>query len=204
MLDQIVVIVSVTVLVMIAPGPDMVLVLRNTLLAGRRAGLQTSTGILTGNLVHITYCVVGIGVLIARSIVAFSILKYAGALYLVYLGIASFRSRPETLAPAIDAGQRNMRTWFVQGLANNLLNPKGTLFYLGVFTVVIRPETSHWTMLMLICIMMLVSSSFWLLFVYTLDRPAVREVMRRSHQAVNRVSGAVLILLGLRLASAER
>jgi threonine/homoserine/homoserine lactone efflux protein len=76
MLDQLLVVVSVTTLVMVTPGPDMVLVLRNTLIAGRRAGLQTSMGILGGNLVHITYCLVGVGLLISRSILAFSALKY--------------------------------------------------------------------------------------------------------------------------------
>src|SRR5574341_1272938 len=97
MLDQISVIVSVTFLVMVSPGPDMVLVLRNTFTSGRRAGLQTSMGILSGNLVHITYCVLGIGLLISRSIVAFSTLKYAAAAYLIYLGIMSFRSGAKTL-----------------------------------------------------------------------------------------------------------
>jgi threonine/homoserine/homoserine lactone efflux protein len=71
----------------------MVLVLRNTFVGGRRAGLQTSMGILSGNLVHISYCVLGIGVLISQSILAFSALKYAAAVYLIYLGIMSFRSR---------------------------------------------------------------------------------------------------------------
>ena len=64
-LDQILVIVSVTALVMVSPGPDMVLVLRNTFAGGRVAGLQTSVGILSGNLVHITYCMLGIGLLIS-------------------------------------------------------------------------------------------------------------------------------------------
>ena len=64
MVDQILVIVGVTFLVMVSPGPDMVLVLRNTFLGGRLAGLQTSLGILAGNLVHITYWVLGIGWLI--------------------------------------------------------------------------------------------------------------------------------------------
>ena len=74
MLDQILVIVSVTSLVMVIPGPDMVLVLRNTVVDGRRAGLQTSVGILSGNLVHITYCLLGIGLLISKSVIAFSVL----------------------------------------------------------------------------------------------------------------------------------
>src|SRR5688572_19417256 len=149
-LDQILVIVSVTCLAMVTPGPDMVLVLRNTFVSGRHAGLQTSIGILSGNLVHITYCVLGIGLLISQSIIAFSALKYAAAAYLIYLGIISFRSGARTLDATDRDGWRPDRTWFIQGLVNNLLNPKGTLFYLGVFTAVITPDTSASTMLVLI------------------------------------------------------
>ena len=204
MLDQILVIVSVTALVMITPGPDMVLVLRNTLVDGRRAGLQTSIGILCGNLVHITYCVIGIGVLISQSIVAFSILKYAGGAYLIYLGIVSFRSGAKTLTTGDTGVLQHRRTWFVHGFVNNVLNPKGAMFYLGVFTLVINPDTSSGAMLLLIGTMMLVSASFWLLFVSTLDRPTIRRSIERSQQAVNRVFGVLLIVLGIRLASTQR
>ena len=204
MLDQIAVIVSVTFLVMVSPGPDMVLVIRNTLISGRRAGLQTSTGILLGNLVHITYCVLGIGLVISQSIVAFSMLKYAGAAYLIYLGIMSFRSRAKVLDTAEIQGTRTNKAWFVQGFVNNLLNPNGTLFYLGVFTVVITPDTSASAMLVLICTMMLVSASFWLLFVYTMDRPTIRDLIERSQQTVNRIFGVLLVLLGMKLASTQR
>lgn len=204
MLEQVLVIVSVTALVMISPGPDMVLVLRNTLVSGRRAGMQTSIGILSGNLVHITYCVLGIGLLISRSIVAFSALKYAGAAYLIYLGIMSFRAEAKTFDANDIERCRRSRPWFVQGFVNNLLNPKGALFYLGVFTTVITPQTSASGMLLLVSMMMLVSASFWLLFVYTLDRPAIRESIGQSQQAVNRIFGVLLVLLGIRVASMSR
>jgi RhtB (resistance to homoserine/threonine) family protein len=204
MLDQMLVIVSVTFLVMVSPGPDMVLVLRNTFLSGRRAGLQTSMGILSGNLVHITYCVLGIGLIISKSIVAFSALKYAAGAYLIYLGIRSFRSGANTLGTNDIEGRRPKRSWFVEGFVNNLLNPKGTLFYLGVFTMVITPETSASAMLLLIFTMMLVSASFWLFFVYTLDRPAIHEFIERSEKIVNRIFGGVLVLLGMRVASLRR
>jgi RhtB (resistance to homoserine/threonine) family protein len=204
LLDQILMIVSVTFLVMVSPGPDMLLVLRNTFAGGRGAGLRTSVGILSGNLVHITYCMLGIGLVISQSILAFSTLKYAGAAYLIYLGVMSFRSGARTLdTNGIDAGRPN-RAWFVQGFVKNLLNPKGTLFYLGVFTVVIAPETSANTMLVLILCMMLVSASFWVFFVYTVDRPIIRDSLARSQQTVSRIFGAVLILLGLRVASMSR
>lgn len=204
MFDQILVIVSVTFLVMITPGPDMVLVLRNTFVGGRRAGLHTSMGILSGNLVHVAYCVLGIGLLISQSIMAFAALKYAAAAYLIYLGIMSFRSGARKLDTSdVERRRRNGR-WFVQGFVNNLLNPKGTLFYLGVFTTVITPETSPRAMLLLIFSMMLVSASFWLVFVFTLDRPTIRELLERSQQTVNRVCGVVLLFLGVRVASMSR
>ena len=204
MLHQLLVIVSVTFLVMVSPGPDMVLVLRNTFVSGRRAGLQTSMGILSGNLVHITYCMLGIGLLISQSILAFSAFKYAAAAYLIYLGIMSFRSGAKTLDTSGVEGLRPNRTWFVQGFVNNLLNPKGTLFYLGVFTIVITPETQASAKLLLIVSMMLVSASFWLFFVYTLDRPTIREFIDRSQHTVNRIFGGLLVFLGVRVASMSR
>jgi len=199
-LDQLLVLVSVTALVMVIPGPDMILVLRNTFVGGRRAGLQTSAGVLSGNLVHITYCVLGIGLIISQSILVFSALKYAGAAYLVYLGIVSLRSRTTVLDTGATDGRRPNRTWFAQGLANNLLNPKGTLFYLGVFTTIIDPDTSPATMVLFVLAMMTVSASFWLLFVYTLDRPVIRRSVERSQLTVNRIFGALVLLMGLRVA----
>ena len=204
MFDQILVIVSVTFLVMISPGPDMFLVLRNTFAGGRRAGLQTSMGVLSGNLVHISYCVLGIGVLISQSIVAFAALKYAGAAYLIYLGIMSFRSGDQRFDMNDVVDRRPDRRWFVQGFVNNLLNPKGTLFYLGVFTTVITPGTSASAMILLVVIMMLLSASFWLFFVCTLDRRTIREFLHRSQRTVNKVYGAVLVLMGVRVASMSR
>ena len=204
MLNQLLVVVSVTSLVMVIPGPDMVLVLRNTFVTGRRDGLHTSLGILAGNLVHITYCLLGIGLLISKSIVAFAALRYAGAAYLIYLGIMSFRSGTTTLDAGDCEHRRFEKPWFVQGFVNNILNPKGTLFYLAVFTTIIAPGTSASAMLLLVSSMMAVSASFWLLFVYTLDRPAIRAHIERSQQRVNRMFGALLLLLGVRVALMQR
>jgi len=182
----------------------MVLVLRNTLISGRGAGLHTSMGILSGNLVHITYSVLGLGVLISQSIVAFSVLKSAAAAYLIYLGVMSFRSGTKTL-DANDVDSRPTHdAWFIQGFVNNLLNPKGALFYLGVFTMVMTPETPARTMLVLSFIMMLVSAAFLFVFVSTLARPAIRGFIERSQQTVNRIFGVLLIVLGMRVASAQR
>lgn len=204
MLEQLLVVVGVTFFVMISPGPDMVIVLRNTLIGGRSAGLRTSAGILVGNAIHILYCVLGIGWLISQSIVAFGILKYAAAAYLVYLGITSFRAGGESLDADVADTRSLHRGWFVQGFVNNVLNPKGALFYLGVFTMVITPETSVGATLILILCMKLVSAAFWVVFVYTLDRPVIRRVLERGQHLVNRVFGVLLVALGVRVAAMER
>lgn len=204
MLDQVMIIVGVTVLVMFSPGPDMAIVTRNTLLGGRNGGLQTSLGVLTGNLVHIAYCVLGIGWLISQSVVAFATLRYAGAAYLVYLGIASlFASDMKGSQPSILA-RRRAGNWYLQGFINNVLNPKGTLFYLGVFTMVITPGTTVVTTLLLVMIMMLISGGFWLFFVATLDHPAVRRRLDHSQRLINRTFGVLLVSLGLRVALLEQ
>lgn len=204
MLDQILVVVGITVLVMISPGPDMVIVMRNTLIGGRAGGLKTSLGVLTGNLVHITYCAVGIGWLISQSILAFTVLRYAGAAYLIYLGFMSLRAAGKSVDLRTDTAAASGRTWFAQGFVNNILNPKGTLFYLGVFTMVITPETSVAAALLLVAVMMSVSASFWVFFVYTLDSRAVRKTLEQGQRVVNRVFGGLLIFLGVRVAVMDR
>ncbi|WP_193180057.1 LysE family translocator [Nisaea sediminum] len=204
MLDQIIVILGITTLIMISPGPDMVIVMRNTIIGGRAAGLKSSLGVLTGNLVHITYCAIGIGLLISQSILAFNILKYAGAAYLIYLGVMSFFASDTKLSVRdLEPRAANQR-WFLQGFLNNILNPKGTLFYLGVFTMVITPETATGTTLLLVAIMMAVSALFWIFFVFTLDTGMVRRVLERGQKLVNRIFGGLLIFLGIRVAFLER
>jgi threonine/homoserine/homoserine lactone efflux protein len=204
MLHQLLIVSSVTALAMVTPGPDMALVLRNTIVGGRRAGLHTSLGVLAGNLVHVTYCLLGIGWIISKSILAFATLKYAAAIYLIYLGVASFRAGEVRMNDDTIRAQRSGNQWLMQGWVNNVVNPKGTLFYLGVFTVVIAPDTTAGTMVMLVSCMMLVSASFWLLFVYALDRPLVRNCLGRSQRAVNAMCGALLLYLGLKVAFSDR
>ncbi|WP_420404713.1 LysE family translocator [Nisaea sp.] len=204
MIDQILVILGITMLIMISPGPDMVIVMRNTIIGGRAAGLKSSLGVLTGNMVHITYCAIGIGLLISQSILAFNILKYAGAAYLIYLGIMSFFATETRLSVKHLEPRAVNQRWFLQGFLNNILNPKGTLFYLGVFTMVITPETATGTTLLLVAIMMGVSAAFWVFFVFTLDTGIVRRVLERGQKLVNRVFGGLLIFLGIRVAFLER
>lgn len=186
---------GLTVLIMISPGADLALVTRNTVVGGKTAGGWTSAGILTGNLVHLSYSLLGLGLVIAASGTAFAVLKWVGGAYLMYLGVQSLRqasSEPEELAEAIDPSPR----WWVQGLLNNLLNPKGPLFYLGVLAAFVSADSSVVYLMLLAATTLSVSTAFWVLFVYVLQISAVRQRLLLGGRWVNRVLGVVLMALG--------
>ena len=203
MLTELLAVAGLTVLIMISPGPDFALVARNTVLGGKGAGGWTSAGVLTGNLVHIVYCLLGIGWLIANSIVAFTVLKLAGGAYLIFLGVQSLRlsakADGDLEAPASGGRASENRKWWVQGLLNNLLNPKGPLFYLGLLSVFVHPDSSGLYMVQLVLTTLSVSAAFWVLFVYVLQISQVRGRLLEAGRWVKRLLGAVLIALGLRL-----
>ena len=123
MSEKLLIVLGVTTLCMLSPGPDMVLVMRNTLTGDRRRGGLTALGVLAGNLCHIGYCAVGLALLISRSPVVYNVLRIAGALYLVYLGIQGLRNAnsgpPDPIASTdtrrdafIDLTRRFEQTWY--------------------------------------------------------------------------------------------
>ena len=200
MIEKLLLVVSVTTLCMLSPGPDMILVMRNTLTRDRRYGGLTALGVLTGNLVHIGYCTLGLALLLSQSPVAYNVLRISSAIYLVYLGVRSLRSDHATdAAPATSASWRPTSAYW-QGFVNNVLNPKGALFYLGVFSQLITPDMSLAQTTLLVAVMVSVSAVFWILFIQTLHLPLIRSGLDRSKVAIERVFGVVLILFGARVA----
>lgn len=191
-------IVGVMWLCMLSPGPDMALVMRNTLRTGRAAGAATAAGVMTGNLVHIGYAALGLGWLVAHNQLVYDALRYAGAAYLVYLGVHSIRAalRPS----AAQAPPERPGSAYRQGVLNNLLNPKGALFYLGVFATLITPATPLGQTLAMVAAMVATSGVFWLLFVWLLQLERVRGAISRAARSVDAAFGVLLVALALRVA----
>jgi RhtB (resistance to homoserine/threonine) family protein len=128
-----------------SPGPDFALVLKQSLVHGRRTALATTWGIGAGNLLHVTYSLLGLGLLIRSSEVWFNAAKFAGAAYLAWLGVQSLRARPrnEALADAAMTGVRlpGGRSAFAAGFFTCALNPKATLFFISLFALLVSPRT---------------------------------------------------------------
>ena len=127
--------VAVAALLIVTPGPDTALVTRNALLAGRRAASFTTLGIGVGSIIWALASVLGIAVLLEESVVAFTVCKFVGAAYLVYLGLRSLignfpgSKQAAVTTPTPQATSLGKRVAFRQGLPNNLFNPKaGAIF----------------------------------------------------------------------------
>lgn len=134
---------SVSILINLAPGPDMLYTAARSLSQGARAGIFSAIGIFTGCLFHISAAVFGLSAIIENSVLLFSIIKYAGAIYLIYLGIRSLLDKNATnkrieALPAI-----SNRKIFVQGMITNILNPKVAIFFLSFLPQFINPQSSH-------------------------------------------------------------
>ena len=196
---------GIAALLTILPGADMALVAKVTLLDGRRAAFFTSLGICAGLPVHATASALGLSLILATSAEAFTVVKFAGAGYLAYLGIRTIRDsfRPASAAVAAAGRARTSRSAFAQGWLSNVLNPKVALFYLTFLPQFISPGDNVLVKSLLLAAIHAVMGLVWLpLYAYAIDRIGV--VVRGARRWLERLSGTALIGLGVRLALERR
>jgi threonine/homoserine/homoserine lactone efflux protein len=187
----------------VVPGPAVLYIVARSVDQGRLAGFVSALGIATGSLVHVTAATIGLSSLLASSATAFTIVKYAGAVYLIVLGIRRLMTR-EVLEEAVVRGQRSRRSLFANGVVVNVLNPKTALFFLAFLPQFVDPETGSATVEILVLgliftLIALASDSTWALLAGTLGGWLKRS---RWYLGVKRwVTGLVFVGLG---ASATR
>ncbi len=196
----------VHLLAVASPGPDFAVVVRESVTQGRRVGSWTALGVGCGIFVHVAYSLLGIGLIVSQSIVLFNLFKWLAAAYLVYLGWRALRARPMNLE-AIDGTNapvaRSAWRAFVIGFVTNGLNPKATLFFLSLFTVVISPDTPLLVQAGYGLYLAGATALWFLLVAWLFSRGRVRAGFARMGHWFDRLTGAVLIGLGARLALSE-
>jgi threonine/homoserine/homoserine lactone efflux protein len=187
-----------------APGPDMLFVLAQSARGGARRGLIAVAGIISGGTVHIGAAAIGLSALLVRSALLFSLVKYAGAAYLIYLGVRTLLAReqaPQAAAQADDAA--NGSAPFVQGLVTNVLNPKVALFVVSFLPQFVEPSRGQigWQIAELGCIWY--ATAAVVLSAVALAGSAFDAWRRRNPtaQRVERyVTGTIFVALGARVA----
>lgn len=186
---------------MISPGPDFLVVVKNSLKYSSRIGSYTAVGIALGLVIHMTYCILGLGLVISQSILLFNVIKYLGAAYLICIGIASFLSKDEPLQLDMKKDVQTLSPMRAvkMGFLVNALNPKATLAFVSLFSAFITPETPL-RISLAFAGFAIVSALVWFSFVasiFTFQK--VRCIFEKAKTRVDRTIGILFVSLGLKV-----
>ncbi len=193
---------AASVALLLIPGPAVLYIVTQSAEQGRSAGLASVAGIHIGTLVHILAAAIGLSALILASAVAFSVVKFAGAAYLVYLGVRKLLERD--WASEGEPPRAPLRRVFARGAVVNVLNPKTALFFLAFLPQFVDTDRAAvWSQVVVLGLVFialgLISDS-----IYALVGDAVGSLLRRRATAMRRVSGTIYIGLGAVAAFARR
>lgn len=201
---------AISLVVIMSPGPDTALVLRNSLWGNRRSGAATAFGVATGLAIWTASASLGLAALIRASEPAFLVLKLVGAAYLIYLGSQALlsairpRSATDPALPLVPA-PRNRGASYRQGLLSNLANPKIAVFFTTFLPQFVPANTAELPALLVLGLIFCLITATWLVL-YAVVAARVAQVLRRPrvHKAIEGTTGLVLVGFGLRLAIDRR
>lgn len=193
-------------LLILVPGPDNALVVRNALRGGRRHGRATAAGVLTGLLVWAAAAALGLSALLQASRVGYDVLRYAGAVYLVWLGVTSLRAgRPAVAAEEGGDPPRAVRLAYLTGVTTNVFNPKVGIFFITFLPAFIPHGASVGAMSVLFGAMFVLETAVWFaLLLWLVGRGSSWLRQPRVQRRLERITGVVLIGFGVRLATERR
>ena len=203
-----------------SPGPDFALILKQSIRYNRRIAIYTSVGIAAGIIVHVTYSLVGIGLLIASDERLFTALKYIAASYFCYIAWHCLRAKnpavevstptrrdaddkpstaTETTTEQSSANNPSAKKAFFNGFLINALNVKATLFFVSLFSVVIAPETAL-SIKVGYGVYLVAATAAWFCFLsYVLTQEKVRVILQRKGYILDRIMGVILVILAVQL-----
>ena len=197
--------ITVSWALIIAPGPDMLYVITRGMTHGRRAGMLSALGVICGILVHTTAAACGLTFIFQTSAVAFLIVKFSGAAYLIYLGIKAWQDKNIFELPAYSEVSAHRLFW--QGVLSNVLNPKIAIFFLAFLPQFVDRSSTQviWQLIVLGLTFALLGLAFLLVVGYCSGSIGSWITRRPQYgQFLGRLSAGILIALGVRLALTER
>ncbi len=198
--------VALAIVVIVTPGPDTALTIRNTLVGGRPAGVATAVGVAVGQATWSLATSVGVAALLVAAEPAFVALKLAGAVYLIYLGAQSLWSaiRGQEAHPAVDRVAVDVRPTRAlrQGVLSNLTNPKMAVFFPSLLPQFVAADAPPFVAVLALGILFCLMTLAWLT-AYAFAVARAGDVLRRSaiRRAIEAVTGIVLVAFGVRVAA---
>lgn len=192
----------------ITPGPDTALVVARSTQLGLRGGVAASFGIAGGIVVHITAAAIGLSALIAASATAFTVIKYVGAAYLIYIGLRMIVSRPDAASDDVapEPAGVPLRSVFWQGFFSNALNPKVAIFFLAFLPQFVSNDApSKAIAFLFLGFVFIIGGTLWSLILAAVTAHATSRLKatRRFQRVIDSAIGAMFVALGVRLALVE-
>jgi RhtB (resistance to homoserine/threonine) family protein len=184
-----------------SPGADFAVVIKNTLRSGKAMGLATAVGIGLGILVHMAYTLFGVAIILAKSVILFSIIKYAGAIYLLWFAYRSFQSRKnkDNIIKEQSQSELSLFQAIKQGFIVNVLNPKVTLFFVALFTNIVSPSTPLWIQAAYGLWLSIYTMLWFALVAWGFSRKAVLIWYQEHGHYIDWAMGVVLATISIRL-----
>ena len=205
-LDIVITFFTASVLLALVPGPDNIFVLTQSTLHGKVPGLIVMLGLCTGILVHTTAVALGVAIIFQTSAVAFSILKFVGAGYLLYLAWQAFRASSEKIGNPSN-GNTSFRKLYFRGIIMNITNPKVSIFFLAFLPQFADPARGSISIQMLLLGGLFILSTILVFGSIALLGGTIGQILNRSNwvqTVLNKVAGIVFLGLALKLATTER
>lgn len=188
------------------PGPAVILTMARASSSGVRVGVATGLGIAVGDLLHTAMAIIGLSALILTSAFAFSVVKYLGAAYLVYLGLCAFRDKAD-MSALVSAPKITSRQAFKQAVLAELLNPKSAMFFLAFLPQFVNPANGAIALQLSILGILFVAMGLVSTITVAIFSGRVGHFLRRNpavQRWQNKCVGAIYCALGVRLALQEK
>lgn len=198
-----IVVVTITLLAVISPGPDFAMVTRNSLMLSRRSGVLTACGIGLGVTVHVSYTLLGVGLLIRQSPWLFNAVKLIGAIYLIYLGAKMLMTKSGGVQADSRVAALSDFAALRTGFLTHALNPKTTVFIVSLFMQAVRPDTPLIVQLGYGAFIAAAHAGWFSLVAMCFSATAVRDRLLSLRHWIDRTFGCLLVGFGVALAIAR-
>lgn len=201
MMESIGVFLLMSLLLILVPGPDSGLVIQNSIVHGKKAGMKTVIGSVSGLFIHTAAAVLGLSALIVKSAWLFTVLKWVGAAYLIYIGISSLRTVLRKEEPAAMTKAKKQKSFYLQGFITCASNPKVAVFFLTFLPQFVTDNMNHMLQFSLMGlaygVMTVMVFTLYVLLIEAFSRWLKKPVVQKVLQGT---TGAVLVTFGVRLA----
>ena len=187
-------------LAVMSPGPDFFLSLKNSLQYSRKTGIYTALGFALGILVHITYSMAGVALIISKSTALYATIRYAGAAYLIYLGFHAIMDKQKevdlSLQKTADIGSVKAIS---QGFITNILNPKATLFFMSLYTYIFSAGINGISLYVISAIFVLHTFLWFCIVAYFFTQKKIQKMYYKRRKVLSYILGGFLIFIGIKI-----